>query len=62
MEQINMLASNNLVVLLGILTVIILIMLEMLVSVKGKLNALQKKYDFFMQGEDMSIDSLLTNT
>ncbi len=62
MEQINLLLGQNLAVLLAVFAVIILILLILLFNVKGKLNALQKKYDFFMQGEDMSVDTLLTNT
>ena len=37
-------------------------MAGLLFSVKGKLNALQAKYDFFTQGEEANIDTVLTKT
>lgn len=62
MEQINSLLAANLGAVVIALAILVLLLLAMLISVKGKLNALQKKYDFFTQGESTDIDTLLTNT
>ena len=62
MEQINALLAANLGAVLIGLVVLVLVLLVMLICVKGKLNTLQKKYDFFTQGESTDIDTLLTNT
>ena len=62
MEQINALLAANLGAVVIGLAVLVLVLLVMLICVKGKLNTLQKKYDFFTQGESTDIDTLLTNT
>ena len=62
MEQINAILAANLGAVVIGLAVLVLVLLVMLISVKGKLNTLQKKYDFFTQGESTDIDTLLTNT
>ena len=62
MEQINALLAANLGAVVIGLAVLVLVLLVMLICVKGKLNNLQKKYDFFTQGESTDIDTLLTNT
>ena len=62
MEQINAILAANLGAAVIGLAVLVLVLLVMLISVKGKLNTLQKKYDFFTQGESTDIDTLLTNT
>ncbi|WP_405379436.1 DUF4446 family protein [Phascolarctobacterium sp.] len=62
MEQANLAAANNLVAILGVLALVVVILAVMLVQLKGKLNALQAKYDFFTQGEEANIDTVLTNT
>lgn len=62
MEQINLAAANNLAAALGILLLLVLILLGLLCSLKGKLNALQAKYDFFTQGKEANIDTVLTDT
>ena len=62
MEQINAILAANLGAVVIGLAVLVLILLVMLICVKGKLNTLQKKYDFFTQGESTDIDTLLTNT
>ena len=62
MEQINAILAANLGAVVIGLVVLVLVLLVMLISVKGKLNTLQKKYDFFTQGESTDIDTLLTNT
>ena len=62
MEQINAILAANLGAVVIGLAVLVLVLLVMLICVKGKLNTLQKKYDFFTQGESTDIDTLLTNT
>ena len=62
MEQINAILAANLGAVVIGLVVLVLVLLVMLISVKGKLNTLQKTYDFFTQGESTDIDTLLTNT
>ena len=62
MEQINAILAANLGAVVIGLAVLVLVLLVMLINVKGKLNTLQKKYDFFTQGESTDIDTLLTNT
>ena len=62
MEQINAILAANLGAVVIGLVILVLVLLVMLISVKGKLNTLQKKYDFFTQGESTDIDTLLTNT
>lgn len=62
MEQINAIITANLGAVVIGLAVLVLLLLIMLICVKSKLSALQKKYDFFTQGESTDIDTLLTNT
>ena len=62
MEQINAILAANLGAVVIGLAVLVMVLLVMLICVKGKLNTLQKKYDFFTQGESTDIDTLLTNT
>lgn len=54
--------SNNLTAIIAVLSLIILVLVGLLFSVRSKLNALQAKYDFFTQGEEANIDTVLTNT
>lgn len=62
MEALNMNASNNLFALLCALAFIIIILAVLLARYIGKVNALQKKYDFFTEGEEANIDMVLTET
>ena len=54
--------SNNLTVVIAVLGLVIMILAGLLFSVKGKLNALQSKYDYFTQGKEANIDVVLTDT
>lgn len=62
MEGANLALSNNLTAIIAVLSLIILVLAGLLFSVRSKLNALQAKYDFFTQGEEANIDTVLTNT
>ena len=62
MEGANLALSNNLTVVIAVLVVVIMILAGLLFSVKGKLNALQAKYDYFTQGKEANIDVVLTDT
>lgn len=62
MEGANLALSNNLTVVIAVLVLVIMILAGLLFSVKGKLNALQAKYDFFTQGKEANIDVVLTDT
>ena len=61
-EGANLALSNNLAVIVAVLGLVIVVLAGLLFSVKGKLNALQAKYDFFTQGEEANIDTVLTKT
>lgn len=62
MEGANLALSNNLTVVIAVLVLVIMILAGLLYSVKGKLNALQAKYDYFTQGKEANIDVVLTDT
>ncbi len=62
MEETNAALGGNLAVLPCILALAVIILAVMLASLRSKLNALQRKYDFFMQGKEANIDTLLTDT
>ena len=62
MEGANLALSNNLTVVIAVLVLVIMILAGLLFSVKGKLNALQSKYDYFTQGKEANIDVVLTDT
>ena len=62
MEGANLALSNNLTVVIAVLGLVIMILAGLLFSVKGKLNALQAKYDYFTQGKEANIDVVLTDT
>lgn len=62
MEEINFWFGENLTAVFAVLIVIIIILAVLLQSVKNKLNALQAKYDFFTQGKEANIDTVLTDT
>ena len=62
MEGANLALSNNLTVVIAVLGLVIMILAGLLFSVKGKLNALQSKYDYFTQGKEANIDVVLTDT
>ena len=61
-EGANLALSNNLAVIVAVLGLVIVVMDGLLFSMKGKLNALHAKYDFFTQGEEANIDTVLTKT
>lgn len=61
-EGANLALSNNLAVIVAVLGLVIVVLAGLLFSVRGKLNALQSKYDFFTQGEEANIDTVLTKT
>lgn len=62
MEGANLALSNNLTVVIAVLGLIIVVLAGKLFSVQSKLNSLQKKYDFFTQGKEVNIDTVLTDT
>ena len=62
MEGANLALSNNLAVVIAVLGLIIVVLAGKLFSVQSKLNSLQKKYDFFTQGKEVNIDTVLTDT
>ncbi len=62
MAQLNGALLNNLAVVVGALSVLLLIVLVLLIKTKSNLNNLQKKYDFFTNGEEANIDQVLTRT
>ena len=51
-EGANLALSNNLAVIVAVLGLVIVVLAGLLFSVKGKLNALQAKYDFYIR-EDL---------
>lgn len=62
MEQMNVIFSTYLTAVLAVLLVLAVIALGMCFSLSSRLNALQKKYDFFTQGKEANIDEVLTRT
>lgn len=62
MAQLNGALLNNLAAVVGALSVLLLVALVLLMKAQSKLNTLQKKYDFFTQGEEVNIDQVLTRT
>lgn len=62
MEETNLVTGKNLLLLTGVLFVLLFIVVGMVLSLKKKLQELQSKYDFFMQGKDGSLESLLQKT
>ncbi len=62
MEQMNVIFSTYLTAVLAVLFVLAVIALGMCFSLSSRLNALQKKYDFFTQGKEANIDEVLTRT
>lgn len=62
MAQLNGALLNNLAAVVGALSVLLLVALVLLMKAQSKLNTLQKKYDFFTQGEEVNIDHVLTST
>ena len=62
MEEINFWLGENLTAVFAALAAVIIILSGWLWSVKNKLNALQAKYDFFTQGKEANIDTVLTDT
>lgn len=62
MEQMNALVGANPAAIAGCLLLLVLILLGLVVSLLGRMSALQKKYDFFTQGKEANIDEVLTAT
>ncbi len=62
MEQANLLVNTHSAAIIIVLLLIVLVALGMCFSLQGKLNKLQKKYDFFTQGKEANIDVVLTDT
>lgn len=62
MEQANLLVNTHSAAIIMVLLLIVLVALGMCFSLQGKLNKLQKKYDFFTQGKEANIDVVLTDT
>ena len=61
MEALNTSAANNLGALLIALAVVCVVLAGLLFKYIGKINALQKKYDFFTNGKETNIDTVLTD-
>lgn len=62
LEQVNLVLSHNLVIVLGTITAIVFILLGWIVCLKNKVRKLQEKYDFFTKSETVNIDGLLVKT
>ena len=62
MENVNLIMQNYLFVIILVLVVLLLLLFKMYSSQSKKLTALQKKYDFFTQGDDKNWDEILTQT
>lgn len=62
MEQANLLVNTHSAAIIIVLLGVILVALGMCFSLQGRLNKLQKKYDFFTQGKEANIDVVLTDT
>ena len=62
MAQLNGALLNNLAAVVGALSVLLLVVLILLIKTKSDLNSLQKKYDFFTNGEEANIDQVLIST
>lgn len=61
MENLNLLISKNIFVIIICLSVVIVLLAGYLISLKSSLNNLQRKYDFFTKSSgDMNIDAVLT--
>lgn len=60
MEQVNMLLGKNLFLIISLLCLVIIFLVVVLMCIKNKLNKLQRKYDFFTKGENVNIDTVLT--
>lgn len=61
MENLNLLISKNIFVLVACLSLIIILLAAYIFSLKSSLNKLQRKYDFFMQQSgEVNIDTVLT--
>ena len=63
MEQINLLVTENIAVLIAILFFFIIVLSVLLVKANKKVQRLQKNYDFFTKGSgNIDIEKLLTLT
>lgn len=62
MEQGNLWINEHIVIIIGLLLILIIVLTVMLINNNQKLMQLQKKYDFFLRGENKNIDELLENT
>lgn len=62
LENVNLIMQNYLFVIILVLLVLLLVLFKMYSSQSKKLAALQKKYDFFTQGDDKNWDEILTQT
>lgn len=61
MENLNLIISKNIFVIIACLGVIFIILAGYIISLKSSLNKLQSKYDFFTQRSgDVNIDAVLT--
>lgn len=62
MENLNLFVTNHIgaiVIVMGFFTIFLL---GIILGMRSSLKALQKKYDFFTQGKDVNIDTVLTET
>lgn len=62
MENLNLFVTNHIgtiVIVMGFFTIFLL---GLILGMRSSLKALQKKYDFFTQGKDVNIDTVLTET
>lgn len=62
MEHLNLMTGNYIFAIVVFLLFLILVLLVLLINTNSRLKKLQEKYDFFTQGKDVDIDTLLTDT
>ncbi len=62
MEQINQILSDNLLIIVAVLLVLVLFLLVTLVRLNSRLRKLEWKYDYFTKGTTMDLDEVLTQT
>jgi hypothetical protein len=62
LEEINVALGNNLAAILAVLVLLLIVLLALLASTRAKLRSLQEKYDFFTRGEEVNIDTVLTQS
>lgn len=62
MENLNLLLMNNLAVFMIAAFLLIFVLMIFIIVLYKKYAAMKKKYDFFTNGKDANIDTVLTET